>query len=232
MAARPYASFILVAALPLIAVGAPPAPTPGFQPGYFSDLFGAHPNQRWPDTKKELLVFVTGDKNSAKIVLDGARSWGAALKGGPALRQVSSADIADIRVEFARDVLGDGGLGESQVTFEVRGDDPAVGDGILTGAKVVLRASMSEPLLRQTAAHEFGHVLGIVGRSASLPSHSPGKLDLMNAIVRARSKLTQRDINTMAWLYSLPRPAVRDLGRKRFTIRTRLTKSGCTTKQG
>jgi hypothetical protein len=205
---------------------APPTPTTDFQPGYFDALFGKYPNQRWPETRRELLVHVQAEKRTAALVLEGARLWTPALTDRLTLRAVSTPDIADVRITFAKSVLGDTGLGESQVTFEVRDDDPRVGDGVLTGAQVMLRAGLPEVLLRLTAAHEFGHVFGIVGRSVGLPTHSPDKRDLMSSIVRSRSALTQRDINTLAQLYSLPRPAFRSR-RKPFVIRTRLTRRGC-----
>lgn len=227
----------LTAGLGLAAPPSPspgPTPTPDLQPSYFADLFARNPNQRWPDAKAEILVYLGPEKNpkrtdaqTAKLVLEAARSWSAATPDGPKFRRVSSPDIADVRIGFARQVLGDAGLGESQVTFEVAGDDPGVGDGTLTGATVTLRAGLSDALLKGTATHELGHVLGLVGRTAALPSHSPLKTDLMGAYVRARSQLTQRDFNTMAQLYRLPRPGQRGLNRKRFTIRTRMTKTGC-----
>ncbi|MGC4046702.1 MAG: hypothetical protein QM758_23160 [Armatimonas sp.] len=204
-----------------------PVPTSDFQPGYFDALFGKYPNQRWAETKRELLVHILADKKTAAIVLEGAKLWAPALGDKLTLRLVSSPDIADVRITFAKTVLGDSGLGESQVTFEVAGDDPSVGNGVLTGAQMTLRANLPIVLLRLAAAHEFGHVFGLVGRSPDMPTHSPNAQDLMASIVRLRSTLTQRDINTLAQLYSLPRPAFRALRKKRFTIRTRLTKQGC-----
>jgi Matrixin len=205
---------------------APLKPTSNFQPGYFDVLFGKHPNQRWPETKRELLVHLATDKKTAGVVLEGARLWTPALGTKLTFRAVSVPEIADIRLVFAKTVLGDSGLGESQITYEVRGEDPSAGDGILTGARITLRAGLTEVLLRLTAAHEFGHILGLVGRSAALPSHSPNKADLMSGIVRSRSAVTQRDINTLAQLYSLPRPALRARP-KGHVIRTRLTRRGC-----
>ncbi len=205
---------------------APLKPTANFQPGYFDALFGKNPNQRWPETKRELLVHLSTDKKTAGVILEGARLWTPALGTKLAFRAVSTPEIADIRLVFATSVLGDSGLGESQITYEVRGEDPSAGDGILTGAQVTLRAGLSETLLRLTAAHELGHVLGLVGRSAGLPSHSPSKTDLMSGIVRSRSAVTLRDINTLAQLYSLPRPALRARP-KGHVIRTRLTRRGC-----
>jgi hypothetical protein len=205
---------------------APPTPTTGFLPSYFDALFARHPNQRWAETKRELLVHINADRPTATLVLEGARLWTPAL-GGLTLRQVSSAEIADVRVAFSKKVLGDAGLGESQVTFEVPGDDPRIGDGIIVGAQVTLKAGLSATLLRLTAAHEFGHVFGLVGRAAGLPAHSPDRRDLMSPIVRTRSALTQRDINTLARLYSLPRPAPRATNRKRVTVSVRLTRRGC-----
>lgn len=205
---------------------APPPPTSDFQPGYFDALFGKCPNQRWAETKRELLVHIQADKKTAALVLEGARLWAPALGDKLTLRLVSSADIADVRIVFAKTVLGDSGLGESQVTFEVSGDDPRVGNAVITGAQMTLRAGLPLALLRLTAAHEFGHVFGLVGRAPEMPTHSPDKRDLMATIVRLKSTLTQRDINTMAELYSKPRPAFRGR-RKPFVIRTRLTKQGC-----
>lgn len=192
--------------LTLIGCGGGGSNPPPDTPDYFSEL-GL--SLRWSSTKtaNPLKVFIGSDAGTDRsaIVMAAADEWTTATSNVVRFTQVSTEGEADIVVTFKSDLhAGDGGFGLGGVAFDLRPDNPTA-DGIITRGTVDIKTGLSNNLLQSIAAHEFGHALGIVARTAGGQSHSSYSGDVMHANVPAGRKVSTRDAATLIKLYSLSR---------------------------
>jgi predicted Zn-dependent protease len=175
-------------------------------PDYFDEL-GL--SLRWSSSKtaNPLRVFIGTDAGTSRsaIVMAAANEWAAATSNVVRFTQVSTEGEADIVVTFKPTISGgDGEFGLGGVAFDLRPDNPTA-DGIITRGTVDIKSGLTDKLLQSIAAHEFGHVLGIVARTAGGQSHSSYSGDVMHANVPAGLSVSTRDGATLVKLYSLSR---------------------------
>jgi predicted Zn-dependent protease len=178
-----------------------PTPTADLLPSYYAAL---NPTLRWPSAKTELTVYIAPEGRSATVtdgVAQATACWTKALSSAVRFRTVPSPEGADIRIVFSATIPGsDGGQGTTAVTFT----EP---DGTLTGADITLKSGLTPDVALPIVLHEFGHALGLIGRTAGAPSHSTDPGDVMYPVVTASAHLTQKDVNTLAKLYATTRRA-------------------------
>ena len=137
-----------------------------------------------------------GQSDLQQIALAGFQEWAAATNNGVTIQLTNDPAQTDVTVHFghlaavptANDVLGL----ESSTLFA---------DGTIKTADVLLNewptmTAGNIDSFRETAAHEFGHALGIAGHSAS-------SLDVMYAahVLSNGKNLTARDVNTLLTAY-------------------------------
>jgi predicted Zn-dependent protease len=117
----------------------------------------------------------------------GFNQWVAATGNRADYILVDSASQANVTVSFYTFTGGSGDtLGTARVTF----DD----NNVLRSAKIELGITGNAANDRLTAAHEYGHTLGITG-------HSPRTADLMYFTGNANGEITNYDLNTARTAY-------------------------------
>jgi hypothetical protein len=159
--------------------------TTTFTPNYadISDL------RHWPGFP--LRVFLgPANQSTIDLTLRGFDQWVTATNGRVDYVLVNNADSADIVVSFD---VNDGGsqLGLTTVTFRGNTLEKAEIDFFYLPANQPGAARTNQI----TAAHEFGHALG-------LGLHSPNDNDIMAAVTDGtNTTVTNRDLNTLLTAY-------------------------------
>jgi len=123
-----------------------------------------------------------------QLATAGFNRWVAATDNGADYTVVTSASQANVTVRFYDFVGGDNGtLGTTNVTF-------TPSDNVIRSAELRLGITGTDSTDIATAAHEYGHTLGISG-------HSPNRRDLMHEFGNASGQITQSDLNTILTAY-------------------------------
>ncbi len=121
------------------------------------------------------------------IAVAGFNQWVAATGNRADYTIVTQASQAEISVSFFRFTGGSGDtLGTTTVSF--------TGDNVIRSAEIELGVTSNRSDDTLTAAHEFGHALGISG-------HSPNLTDLMYFSGNLSGDVTTRDLNTIRTAY-------------------------------
>lgn len=172
---------------------ATPTPTRQFTPNYINDIATL---RRWRQFPVRVAFVRNGAYSAAaqKRALDGFNFWLEAIPNGPTLTVVPASDDSDITVTFYQfnsndsDVLG--------TTRVFSSTNPAYA-GTIARAEMTLGITGDNTLDIATAAHEYGHALGLVG-------HSSDADDLMYFLGNdtLSGRLTRADINTMLTNYN------------------------------
>ncbi len=156
-----------------------------FTPNYADSVSLLH-WQRFPLS----IHFVQDGEFSAarqEIALAGFNQWVAATGNRADFTLASSATRANIVVSFFKFTGGSGDtLGEATVTFD--------GNNVIRSAKIRLGITGNNGDDTLTAAHEYGHALGITG-------HSPRETDLMFFTGNRNGEVTNFDLNTVLTAY-------------------------------
>ena len=129
------------------------------------------------------------DRRRQDTALDGFDRWGEVTDGYAKFRVVDSSDSADVVVRF------DPRTNDGRTTMRYRGDR-------LYRADMMIGVERDADIdIESTAAHEFGHALGING-------HSDSRRDLMYPahFEGTRCRITERDLDTLISIY----PAIGD----------------------
>jgi hypothetical protein len=135
---------------------------------------------------RTLRVFYTND--SEEVVSEALRRWESATGGFFQWARVSSE--SDAQVVFSAKPEADfasGTVGRTQYTYNA-------------GRKELISAEVKYSLVgmhsdqTRVVVHEIGHVLGIHG-------HSEQEQDVMYPTLTLRNVITERDLNTVFWLY-------------------------------
>lgn len=136
------------------------------------------------------VFFQQDDQLSAarqSTAIAGFNEWVSATGGKADYTVVSQASQAQITVSFYRFMGGSGDtLGTTTVSY--------TNDNIIRSAKVELGITGDTKDDILTAAHEYGHALGISG-------HSPNKPDLMYFTGNLSGDVTTSDLNTARTAY-------------------------------
>ncbi len=133
---------------------------------------------------KQDAQFSTARRN---LALAGFNRWVAATGNRSDYTVVSSASNADVVVSFYKFTGGSGDtLGTTTVSYS--------GDNVIRSATVELGITGDNSDDTLTAAHEYGHALGITG-------HSPTETDLMYFTGNLSGAVTTRDLNTALTAY-------------------------------
>lgn len=165
---------------------------------------------RWSLTKMPLRLYV--DKNpdrrylqhfDARFALDVPRAldvWVKALGGQVNYRKVESPENADIVVTWVNRLDHHGFVKDKSISYTAGLTTPKiVQDQLRTmlvqiGVLDIQGKPQTDQGIYETAVHEFGHVLGILG-------HSENADDVMYAQSRGIATLSVRDLNTIRRLY-------------------------------
>lgn len=184
---------IAAAALQAIAMKPPDSPPGVTRPNYLKSLQHGLHWSRFP-----LHVCFTNSNNTtskqeARVLL-GFALWVKATQGKADYRVTRSPGHVEITVtyELSERPADFGEMGTTYFAY-----NPATHS--MSKAEIHLKIwhDMSEEDLRQlqlTAAHEFGHALGING-------HSPNAHDLMYPFTTPDSRVTDQDVNTLNAIY-------------------------------
>jgi hypothetical protein len=201
-----------------------PSPTPtgdakerSISANFLPNYIPAEPKRylHWADNKN-LKVFIHGgvvnvvDKvpsanisasRAATEVRTSLDAWTTASSSDFRFTLVASADEADIEVYFVDElrrlngsVATGVGLASYSFTYPNSGDTSR---GLLDNAVVQILASQPDVNMPDTIAHEIGHALGI-------EEHSEDSNDLLFATTLPPTNITQRDQNTLFFLYYSP----------------------------
>lgn len=192
--------------LVLTGCGGSSATPPPDSPDYFSEL---NLSLRWSSRKTEapLKVFIglDGTTDRSLEVMAAANAWATGTSNLVRFEQTTRSADADIRVSFSPTVsLADGGVGIASLRFAIVPDNPTA-DGIVQEGEITFKQGISGSLLLPTAQHEFGHVLGIVGRNEGDQGHSAYVGDVMYSVIKENSALSLRDTATLIRLYARSR---------------------------
>ncbi len=205
---------------------APPTPVPpaagsaldrtmrsNFSPNYIPS--DASRYLRWADNKK-LRVFIHAGVNNIKdnvpaptlpddavraLVRQSLDLWTAQTGGDFLFTLVDDVANSDIEIYFVTDVrrlngTTSSGLGVTNYSFFYP-DVTDTAHAVLKKSVIQVRADQSADGLLDVTAHEFGHALGI-------EKHSLDDNDLMFATSIPPAAITQRDQNTLFYLYYSP----------------------------
>lgn len=167
-----------------------PAPNGNFTPNYVSSIEN---RLRWASFPINVYFVPNAELTAARrnIAITGFNQWVSATGNRVPYRVVTDANQADISVTFSTFSGGPGDeLGVSVITFEQSTNlivEVAMNIGIIGDNREDI----------QTAAHEFGHSLGIGG-------HSPNEADLMFPTGNSAgcSCITTADLNTLFAIYN------------------------------
>lgn len=157
---------------------------------------------RWDLSKMPLKVYIARGSNLKgynpeykTVVLNALKTWQLAMKNKIRFISVSSADNADIKIDWVEKFEG-----------HRIGENPFVSlKDVILRSDVTISTIMPDGVpktpgeLYRVTLHEMGHVLGFQG-------HSPYKEDAMYYALNKEnynSVLTQRDVDTMRMLYQL-----------------------------
>ena len=146
----------------------------------------------------------------AEIVFAALDQWNNATDDFFSYERTATASGA--QVVFSRvpqSEFAPGAIGTTHYTYDRN-------NGEMTTAQVQIAATGTLEDQVRVAKHEFGHVFGIHGHSAT-------ENDMMSATVTPASVLTERDVNTLFWLYRDTPAVATSSGRVRTshdTIRT------------
>ena len=121
------------------------------------------------------------------LTLAGFDRWVAATGGRATYTVVNTASDADFKVSFFRFTGGSGDtLGTTTVTYN--------NQGVIQSSTMNIGITGDNPTDVETAAHEYGHNIGISG-------HSPNSADLMYFTGNASGNVTTSDLNTVRTAY-------------------------------
>ncbi len=125
---------------------------------------------------------------SEPVVAASLRRWEDATGGFFRWERTFSPTEAQITIAAAPSgEFASGTVGRTRYTYNV-------GRNELTSAEVKYSMTGSESDQTRVVVHELGHVFGIHGHSDSIP-------DVMYPTLTLRNVITQRDLNTLFWLY-------------------------------
>lgn len=176
---------------------------------------------RWNLQKMPLKVYIapTSETPGAQphwhqIIQQSFDQWSKATGGRIYFKQVTSAAESDIECHFAKDKNG---LPDKNANELGLATTSLSGYGDIVHSQIHLltrepsgpnrNKSLSDNLFNQTALHEIGHSLGLIG-------HSDKASDVMYFMVSIgdcqNPGLSARDVSTMVSLYNAPQP-VRDM---------------------
>lgn len=131
------------------------------------------------------------------LALRGFDQWVSATNNGATYSVVSSASDADVTVSFYVFTGGAGDtLGETLVSY-------GANSKLIQSAQIKLGITRDDATDIETAAHEFGHTLGISRPSDNnnLTGHSPNSADLMYPTGNRSGQITASDLNTLLTAY-------------------------------
>jgi hypothetical protein len=125
---------------------------------------------------------------SEAVVGTALRRWEEATGGFFRWERVGSANAAQVTFTAAPESEFEPGIvGRTNYSYDI-------GRGELTGAIVRYAVKGMDADQVRVVVHEIGHVLGIHGHSDSEP-------DVMYPTLTLRNVITERDLNTLYWLY-------------------------------
>ena len=169
-----------------------PTPTVATFPGgctattYVPNYVSAVPLIRWPAFP--LRIFFVRDTQYSlarqNLATKGFNQWVAATSNGGTYTLVTQASQANVTITFFKFT---GGPGDN---LGVTTDSYTPSNNQVVSAEMQLGITGTNAQDTETAAHEYGHLLGIAG-------HSPNPLDLMYFEANASGQITARDLNTM-----------------------------------
>lgn len=172
---------------------ATPTPVRQFKPNYLSDIETLRRWRQFP-----ISVSFVRDANytaaAQQRTLAGFDFWLKKIPNGPTLTVVASSQASDLTVSFypfngaANDVLG--------TTRVFSSTDPAFA-GTISRAEMSLGITGNNTLDIATAAHEYGHALGILGHSKN-----PDDLMFFTGNDDRSGQLTVADVNSMLTNYN------------------------------
>jgi len=168
-------------------------PTRQFTPNYIADIATLRSWRQFPVR----VAFVTDSAYTAaaqKRALDGFDFWLQRIPNGPTLTVVPASQTSDVTVTFYQfNAATSDTLGTTRVFSST---DPAYA-GTIARAEMRLGITGDNTLDIATAAHEYGHALGIVG-------HSSDPNDLMYYLGNdtLSGQLTVADVNTLLTNYN------------------------------
>ncbi len=194
---------------------APPTPTPDpritptptpfppgttFEPNYLSTIGSP---SRWPSFPLKVYFDPASNPTPERrnILTTGFNQWVTATANRVRYTVITDPAQADVTVIFNTFVPGgDNILGLAELLIDSR--------GIITDARVTIALTGNNNEDTNTAAHEFGHTLGIIGDPGPPDrGHSPNVPDLMyflgnSANLRGCSCVTTADRNTLFAIYN------------------------------
>lgn len=166
----------------------PNPPTKDYTPNYLQDIGTV---RRWRQFPVRV-AFVRDAEYSAAAqqrALAGFNFWLAKIPNGPTLVVVPADQASDLTVAFYRfDPNGDGILGKTRVYSSTNPDFA----GTIARAEMTLGITGNNVLDIATAAHEYGHALGLVGHSKN-----PDDLMYFTGNDDRTGQLTIADVNTL-----------------------------------
>ena len=172
-------------------------PTRSFTPNYIADI---ETLRRWRQFPVRV-AFVRDAEYSAAAqqrALAGFDFWLRKIPDGPTLTVVSPSQESDLKVSFyefdpqVTDTLG--------VTRVFSSTNPAFA-GTIARAEMRLGITGNNTLDIATAAHEYGHALGVLGHS-----ENPDDLMYFQGNDNRSGQLTRADVNTMLTNYNATFP--------------------------
>lgn len=177
-------------AIPAPTATATPTPSGDFTPNYVSSIEN---RLRWASYPINVYFVPNSELTDARrnIAIAGFNEWVSATGNRVPYRIVTDASQADISVTFSSFNGGPGDeLGVSIITFE-----QSTNLIIEVAMNIGITGDSREDI--QTAAHEYGHSIGIAG-------HSPNQADLMFPVGNSAgcSCITTADLNTLFAIYN------------------------------
>lgn len=177
-------------AIPSPTASGTPTPSPNFTPNYVSSIEN---RLRWASFPINVYFVPNAEFTDARrnVAIAGFNQWVSATGNRVPYRVVTDANQSDISVTFSAFNGGPGDeLGVSNITFE-------------QSTNLIIEVAMNIGITgdtredTQTAAHEYGHSLGIGG-------HSPSEADLMfpSGNSAGCSCITTADLNTLFAIYN------------------------------